>query len=152
MHIAKALVGGGYVADIQEAFEKYLIKGRPAFVTRMRLMPEEAIDLILKIGGIPVLAHPKYGVPNKKILRHLVRKGLKGMEVYYPTHTSQEKERYLNWALEYGLLITGGSDCHGDLPGRPEAIGQVRVPYEIVFKMKEFKFIAMKKTLKLFEE
>ena len=150
MHIAKALVAGGYVSSIDEAFSKYLVNGRPAFVRRLRLLPEEAINLILKIGGIPVLAHPKFGVPNKKILKFLVKKGLKGIEARYSLHTTEETEKYLSWADELGLIATGGSDCHGEVPGRPEVLGTVYVPYEVVFNMKKFKYMAMKKTLKLF--
>jgi len=152
MHIAKALVGGGYVSNIDEAFQKYLIKGKPAFVQRMRLLPGEAIDLILKIGGIPVLAHPKYGGSSRKIVQYLVKRGLKGIEAHYLRHTKEETEKFLGWAAKFKLLVTGGSDCHGELPGRPEAIGKISVPYEFVFKMKEFKYISMKKTLRLFAE
>ncbi|MFH1620317.1 MAG: PHP domain-containing protein [bacterium] len=152
MHIAKALVGGGYVPGIQEAFDKYLVPGRPAFVRRMRLLPGEAIDLITKIGGIPVLAHPKYGASVKKIVKHLVRKGLKGIEAGYVKHTPAETEKYMEWAKEFNLIVTGGSDCHGELPGRPESIGKVRVPYDSVFRMKEFKYMVMKNTVRLFEE
>ncbi|MFH1957339.1 MAG: PHP domain-containing protein [bacterium] len=152
MHIAKALVAGGYVETVDEAFKKYLIKGRPAFVERLRLLPEEAIDLILKIGGIPVVAHPKYGASSQKIINHLVKKGLKGIEAFYPGHTKEETEKFLSWAEKFNLLVTGGSDCHGDLPGRQEIIGKISVPYEFVFKMKEFKYFLMKKTIRLFSE
>jgi hypothetical protein len=152
IHIAKALVAGGYVGDIDEAFQKYLIKGRPAFAPRLRLLPEEAIDMIINVGGIPVLAHPKFGVPTKKIAQYLVKKGLKGIEVYYPAHSPEEQDRYFSWAEEMGLLVTGGSDCHGELPGRPEAIGRQYVPYLSVVKLKEFKYMMMRRNTRLFEE
>jgi len=152
MHIAKALFAGGYVKDIDEAFQKYLIKGKPAFVERMRLLPEEAIDMIIGIGGIPVLAHPKFGAPTKKIVRHLAKNGLKGIEVFYPGHSEEEIKKYLLWAGELNLLVTGGSDCHGELPGRPESIGRQHVPYSSVVKLKEFKYMMMRKNMRLFEE
>ena len=152
IHIAKALVAGGYVKDIDDAFQKYLVKGKPAFVQRLRLLPEEAIDMIINIGGIPVLAHPKFGVPTKKIAQYLVKKGLQGIEVYYPAHSPQEQEKYMSWAEEMGLLVTGGSDCHGELPGRPESIGRQYVPYLSVVKMKELKYMMMRKNMRLFEE
>jgi len=152
MHIAKALVAGGFVSGVDEAFAKYLIRGKPAFVERMRLLPEEAIDLIMKIGGIPVLAHPKFGVPNKKILKFLVKKGIKGIEAFYPHHTKEETEKYLSWANDFKLIVTGGSDSHGELPGRPESLGKVYVPYEVIFNMKKFKYMAMKRTLTPFAE
>ncbi|MEA2081818.1 MAG: PHP domain-containing protein [Elusimicrobiota bacterium] len=152
MHIAKALFSGGYVKDLDEAFSKYLIRGKPAFVERIRFLPEEAIDMIRNIGGIPVLAHPKFGVPTKKIAKYLVRKGLQGIEAHYLGHTEDETKKYLSWAEEMNLLVTGGSDSHGELPGRPEAIGRQYVPYTSVVKMKEFKYMMMRRNMRLFEE
>ncbi len=152
MHIAKALCAGGYVKDIDDAFRRYLIKGMPAFAQRMKLLPDEAIDMIIGIGGIPVLAHPKFGAPTKKIVKYLAKKGLQGIEIYYPGHSEDEIKKYLSWAKEMNLLVTGGSDCHGELPGRPEAIGRQYVPYSSVEKMKELKYMMMKKNMRLFEE
>ena len=152
MHVAKELVAAGYVANVDEAFKKYLVEGAPAFVKKTRLLPEEAIELILKVGGIPVLAHPKYGASSKRIVKFLVKKGLQGIEALYLKHTREEMQKYISWAKEFNLLVTGGSDSHGEVPGREEVIGKVRVPYAVVLEMKEYKYLLMKKTLNLFAE
>ncbi|MBU3955469.1 hypothetical protein KJ633_03330, partial [bacterium] len=98
------------------------------------------------------LAHPKFGAPTKKIVQHLVKKGLAGIEAYYMGHSKEETKKYLSWAKDMNLLVTGGSDCHGELPGRPESIGRQHVPYSSVVKLKEFKYMMMRKNMKLFEE
>jgi len=152
MHIAKQMVAAGYISNVDEAFKKYLVKGAPAFVRKMRFLPDEAINLILKVGGIPVLAHPKYGASSKKIVRFLVKKGLQGIEALYLKHTKEETAKFISWAEQFNLLVTGGSDCHGEVPGRDEVIGKVSVPYAVVLKMKEYKYLLMKKTLHLFAE
>jgi len=152
MHIAKALVAGGWVDTVDEAFQRYLIKGRPAFVKKIRFLPEEAIELILKAGGIPVLAHPKFGASKKKIVKYLAKKGLLGIEAYYIRHTHEETEKFLAWAKEFNLMITGGSDCHGEVAGRTEEIGKISISYEHLFKMKEYKFLSIRKTMRILKK
>ncbi|MFH1367785.1 MAG: PHP domain-containing protein [Elusimicrobiota bacterium] len=140
LHFAKALVEQGFVKDISGAFEKYLGFGKPAYVPKWQLRPEEAISMILKIGGIPVLAHPHYGnYANKNVLKSLVSSGLQGLEVWHSNHPQWVVQKYEETAQEFGLIATGGSDCHGQFGKQPPAMGKVKIPYEVVKKLKLLK-------------
>ena len=118
-HIAQVLLRKGYVGSIAEAFDRYLADGGPAYVPRALPTPAEAIGLIRQIGGIPILAHPVYisrlREPIEQICATLKNAGLLGIESLYSTHTRQQTDRYLIIAREQGLLVTGGSDFHGDV-------------------------------------
>ena len=128
-HIAKAMLEAGYVRSIQEAFDKYLKKGAPAFVERRSLTPQEACGAILGGGGVPVLAHP--GKTNfDTLFRELLTCGLRGLEVYHPDHTESDSKRFLKYARKHDLLITGGTDSHGPYSGRPVEMGSIHVPWE----------------------
>ncbi len=116
-HIAAILVRKGYVRDIQEAFDRFLRKGAPAYEDKVKLPPMEAVELIAQAGGIPVLGHP-YSLREEKpgverIVTSLVDHGLQGLEVYYPKHTAEQTAVYLKIARRLGLAVTGGSDFHG---------------------------------------
>jgi hypothetical protein len=96
--------------------------------------------MILKTGGIPVLAHPYYGhYSNKNLLKGLVRDGLAGMEVWHSKHPPSTVNNFMALSKELGLLMTGGSDCHGGFAGEPPAIGTLKIPYSVVEEMKKFK-------------
>jgi len=142
-HIAKALVRKGYVKSIQEAFEYYLSDGKPAYIKKEKLTPQEAIQTILTAGGLPVLAHPKYLALNQdrlgKLIDQLVQWGLKGIEVYYSAHSVGETRRYLALAKKYELLVSGGSDFHGI--NKPDirlgrGFGNLNISYDLVEKIK----------------
>src|SRR2546428_110147 len=108
-------VGVLAVADhdsTEEAFEKYLGRNGPAYVERMKVSPPEAVQVILRTGGIPVLAHPGWGVKDEMIPA-LAATGLEGLEVYYPDHTPAMVARYLEIAQRLKLLVTGGTDFPG---------------------------------------
>ena len=135
-HIANVMVRRGYVPSIKDAFNKYLAKGKPAFVDKYRIDCENAIRLIKDAGGIPVLAHPiTLGVgflEMEELLETMVGLGLLGLEAHYSTHSPEETEKYCQLASKLGLLITGGSDFHGSLKdnidiGKGE--GSLEVPY-----------------------
>lgn len=111
-HVAQALLEKGYVFSIKEAFEKYIGKGKPAYIPRYKFLPEEAIELIFSAGGIPVLAHPGL-IRDKLLITAAIRLGIQGIEVYYPEHTYQQVEEYLQLSRTHHLLVTGGSDFHG---------------------------------------
>jgi len=117
LHFARALVARRYVADVHEAFDKYLAKGKPAYVNRFRLTPEFGIRLIRDAGGVPVLAHPFTWEPNAELLEiKLVEMrdfGLWGIEAYYPEHDGERTMACLRMAKKLGLAITGGTDYHG---------------------------------------
>lgn len=137
LHVARALVKEGLVSSIYEVFQKYIGERCPAYILGFRLSPPEAISLIKNAGGIPVLAHP-HTVNRDNLISKLVNFGIMGLEAYYPEHTMARISFYLNLAKEYNLLVTGGSDCHGD--AKPEVkIGSVKIPYELVNKLKAAK-------------
>ena len=117
-HFAYTMVQKGYAQNIQDAFDRYLGKGRPAYVEKFRFSPAEAMDFIRKAGGITVLAHPftlKQAEPQdfEALIRELKEKGLDGIEVYYPEHSDGQKRLYRDVAQKYGLVISAGSDFHG---------------------------------------
>ncbi len=116
-HFAQALLAHKYVANKDEAFDKYLGKGKPAYAERRRFSPEDSIRLIRAASGIPVLAHPFTLNLSKKALRELVGglrdQGLQGIEVYYPEHAPEMQAQYAALARELALVATGGSDFHG---------------------------------------
>ncbi|MDR5695240.1 MAG: PHP domain-containing protein [Armatimonadota bacterium] len=135
-HLARAMVEAGYVSTPEEAFRLYLGRGGPAYVERERFTPEEAVQVILRAGGVPVLAHP--GLSNRDgLVPDLVSAGLMGIEVYYPEHSPAQVQHYLALAKKLGLLTTGGTDFHGgDLAPRVQ-VGSVEVPLEVVTLLKE---------------
>ncbi len=139
-HIAQAMVEKGYVADIREAFDLYLGRGRPAYVERERLTPEQGIRSILAVGGLPVLAHPADIAGLEELLPGWVAAGLVGMEVYYAGYTPDIVGRLQGLADQHGLIATGGTDYHGF--GTPdEALpGSVDVPREVVDQLIKRRF------------
>lgn len=137
LHLARIIVKLGFAGSIPEVFQRFIGDKGPAYVCGFRLTPEEAIHLILKARGIPVLAHP-YILNNDNVIPEFVKYGLRGLEVYYPEHTNVKTQGYKELAEKFNLLVTGGSDCHGK--AKPEvAIGSVKIPYELVERLKEEK-------------
>lgn len=135
LHIARALVNEGLVSSVKEAFKKYIGDDCPCYVCGFRFNPQEAIKFIKDFSGIPVLAHP-YALNRDDLIPQFVGYGLMGIEVYYPEHTQSMINFYLNMAKKYNLLVTGGSDCHGE--AKPEVkIGMIKLPYELVEKLIE---------------
>ena len=121
LNIAIALVKGGYAADTKEAFAKYLRKGCPGFYTVERFTPEEIIQLILGAGGIPVWAHPMNGHADPHKLAPMLKKlGLMGMEGYHPSLSEGDSVVITSIARQMGLIVTCGSDYHGD--HRPDVV------------------------------
>lgn len=140
LHFAKAMVAEGFAMSINDAFNKYLGIGRAAYVPKMRLSPEDAIKLINRAGGIAVIAHPYYGhYSNRNLIKGLIRDGLRGIEVWHSKHPPETVEIFKKLAAEFGLIATGGSDCHGEYAGEPAMMGKVRVPYEAVEELKKYK-------------
>jgi len=139
MHIAKLLKEEGFVNYIRESFDLYLAYGKPAYVPKVRLPSQEAINLISRIGGVSVIAHPLYGGNSREIIQKLKRFGLEGIEVYYTNHSADDIKRFQTWAKEFGLLITGGSDCHGGAIDEEVAIGNLGVTYDILEDLKNYR-------------
>jgi len=137
LHVARAMVKEKIVSNIFEAFQKYIGDKCPAYVLGFRFSVQEAIQLIKAAGGIPVLAHP-YSIHKDDLVIDFIKAGIMGLEVYYPEHSQSMRNYYLGLTQEYHLLATGGSDCHGK--AKPEIrIGSVKIPYELVEKLKESK-------------
>lgn len=118
-HFAQALQARGYVSNKDEAFDKYLGKGKPAYAERRRFLPDASIQLIREARGVPVLAHPftlnLAANELKKLVARLREQGLEGVEALYPEHTPDMQNIYLKLAKELDLVVTGGSDFHGAL-------------------------------------
>lgn len=139
-HFAKVLMQKGYVASMEEAFEKYLKRGAPGYMEKFRFSPKEAIAMIHQAGGVAVLAHPftlglKTIEMEENLMADLTQAGLDGVEVYYSTNTPADTIHYLKLCEIYGLLPTGGSDFHGaHKPGIDLGVGKgdLRVPYELL--------------------
>lgn len=143
-HFGRALMEKGYVASISEAFDKYIGYRGPCYVEREKLTPEKAIEMILANGGVPVLAHPTlYGldlVSLEKVVEHLARHGLIGIEGIYSTYTKSETRWIGEMAKRHGLLCTGGSDFHGANKNGIDlgvGYGSLHVPASILDAVKE---------------
>lgn len=135
LHLALAILKTGKVKTIKDVFGKYIGFRKPCYAANVKLTPHEAIDIILRAGGVPVLAHPGC-MAKDEYIPELIECGLRGIEVYHTDHNKTAVERYRKIAEENNLLITGGSDCHGFGKGRI-LLGEVRVPYTLVERLKE---------------
>jgi hypothetical protein len=133
-HVARAMIKAGLVRNLDEAFERFLKKGRPAWVPKAKMSALEGIELIHQAGGLAVMAHPGLNRTDE-IIPALVDAGMDGIECFHTKHSTATSERYLQIAEKYNLLVTGGSDCHGFSKNKP-LIGTVKLPYEYVEKMK----------------
>jgi hypothetical protein len=134
-HLARALVQAGHVASVDEAFQRYLAEGRPAFAPKALLPSADAIAAIRAARGVAVIAHPgRYRVPPD--LARLVEMGLGGVETYYPTHTGEQVARYEAEARRLGIVATGGADYHGD-PGRRPDLGGQPMPADVLDKLRK---------------
>lgn len=134
-HVAQALVESGFVATINEAFAKYLARNAPAYVERFKITPEDSVALILRAGGVPVLAHPR---DVSHYVAPLVKAGLVGLEVHYGMYDDALVSKHAHLAKQYGLIATGGSDFHGlEKMGHMGKLGQVFVPPEVVETLRE---------------
>ncbi len=136
LHLAHFLCNNKVVSHIYEAFDKYIGSDRPAYEKIDALTPQEAIKLILDAGGIPVLAHPE-SEHLDDLIRSLISIGLKGLEVYHSKFDKKESKCLLAIAKKYDLLVTGGSDCHGEGKLIP-LIGKIKLPYAYVEKLKKY--------------
>jgi predicted metal-dependent phosphoesterase TrpH len=128
-HVARALVEGGYVATVQEAFDRWLGNGKPADVNREKLSPQDAIRIILDHGGAAFVAHPVYIAEDyAAVVRQLAAWGANGLETYYKHYSPELVAEHAALAAELGLATSGGSDYHG--LGNPDDrdIGDIPFP------------------------
>lgn len=134
-HVARALVKAGLCSSVDEAFDRFLKKGKPAWIPKFKMSATDAIDLIHNAGGLAVMAHP--GLNNCDALIPLLAEcGLDGLECFHSKHASAVADHYVRLAEQSRLLITGGSDCHGMSKGKP-LIGGIKLPYARVEAMKK---------------
>lgn len=143
-HIARVMIDKGYVASIEEAFDKYLASGRPAYFKKDKLTPAEGISEIARAGGVPVLAHPIYLNMSTDqldiLLGQLAAMGLKGIEAYYTDNTAEQTAQLLQLAHKHKILATGGSDFHGMFKPDIEigsGRGSLKVPYSLLLGLKQ---------------
>ena len=134
-HIAQAMLEKGYVNSFREAFTKYINRGGPAYVERDKITPDEAIQLILRARGIPVMAHPLTFDSYEDILAKLKLVGLAGIEVYYNNYSAEQISNLLRIAERFDLIPTGGSDFHGLDSMNESPLGTVEVPLETVERL-----------------
>jgi predicted metal-dependent phosphoesterase TrpH len=127
-HIAQAMLEKGYITSLQDAFSNYIGHGGPAYVERDKLTPVEAVKLILKADGLPVLAHPLTAGNVEGTIVELKAAGLVGMEVYYASYSFEDRNPLLGLAHQYGLIATGGTDYHGNDETTETIIGGADVP------------------------
>lgn len=133
-HLADALVKEEFVHTYDEAFARYIGYHAPAYVPKMNLNVDHAIDLIHLVGGVAVLAHPG-SLRHDEFISDFVEMGLDGIEAYHHLHNRKMVEHYKNIAGKYGIVYTGGSDCHGPRKGKI-LIGTVKVPYKCLENLK----------------
>ena len=143
-HYAEYLLNHGYTKSRKEAFDRYIGDNCPCFVPRKKITPMRAVEIILKAGGVPILAHPLlYGMSNArldKLVSTLKDMGLVGLEAVYCTYSPSEERQMRTLAAKYDLCISGGSDFHGNAkPGLDLATGygKLFIPEEILIKLKE---------------
>jgi predicted metal-dependent phosphoesterase TrpH len=129
-HIAQAMLEKGYIKSVQDAFNGYIEHGGPAYVEREKMTPAEAVALVVRTGGLPVLAHPFTVLDPEAMVMELKEAGLVGIEAYYKDYTSEEIGSLAGLAGKYGLIATGGSDYHGLDDSREVPLGGVEVPME----------------------
>ncbi|MEW6347577.1 MAG: PHP domain-containing protein [Thermodesulfobacteriota bacterium] len=144
-HLAQVLVNKGIVRAPQEAFDRYLRRGGPAYAEKVKLEPAHAVETILGAGGIAVIAHP-YSLETddpdrlEQIVGTLAGYGVQGIEVFYPKHSRRQTATFLSLAERFGLVATGGTDFHGALTPAVE-LGVIRhggpLPYSIIDALRE---------------
>lgn len=143
-HYAKFMLNHGYTKSLKEAFDRYIGDRGPCFVPRKKISPMRAVEIILKAGGFPILAHPLlYHMGHSrldKLVSILKDMGLQGIEAVYSTHSSSDEREMRTLAAKYDLCISGGSDFHGNAkPGLDLAVGygKLFIPEEILDRIKE---------------
>ncbi len=123
-HLSAYMVQKKLVARREEVFEKYIGEGGPAYVELDMIEPVEAVRLIVLAGGVASFAHPNLSGADE-IIPGLIEAGLAGIEAAHLSQGDDDRRRYRDLAVRHGLVLTGGSDCHGANPG-PERMGQCR--------------------------
>lgn len=139
-HIAQAMLEKGYITSNKEAFIKYIGREGPAYVEREKITPVEAVELVLRSNGLPVLAHPLTVDDPEAMMIELKAAGLAGVEAYYNGYSAKEVNRLVSLANKHNFIVTGGSDYHGLDASTETMIGDVCMPSKAIER-----FLAMAK-------
>ena len=143
-HFAQVIIEKGYAKNRAEAFNRWLGADKPAYVPKFKFKPDVAISLLRGAGGVPVLAHPGLlklaFLRLESLIRELMELGLEGVEAIYSEHNQALRKRLSDLAARLGLVITGGSDFHGD--PKPDiklgyGLGDLRVPKSLLMPLKQ---------------
>ncbi len=147
-HLARVLVRNGVVSSMEEAFDKYLAYGRPAYAERPRPTITEGIQTIMKAKGVPVIAHPlTVDVSPRELIEKLVKENIQGVEYYYPYHQVAGKPETWYAAIDsqlmlckelsykHDLILTGGTDYHGLVPGKAD-LGSIHIPAVVLDQLR----------------
>jgi predicted metal-dependent phosphoesterase TrpH len=135
-HIAAVLQEAGLVRSKEEAFDRFLARGKAAYVPRPKLTPEEAISVIKGAGGVPVIAHPGL-IRDDNWVRHFIAAGAMGIEAYHTDHSDHQRQFYARWGHDAGLIVTGGTDSHGPKGMRTVVPGTTNVAMDVVAQLKQ---------------
>lgn len=144
-HIARLLIEKGYFESIKEVFSQLLGTGKPAYVNRLKISIEDAVSIIIKSKGIPIIAHPlinsKFNENNdfESFVKLCIELGIKGIEVFHTLHNEEQEQYLFELAKKYKLAITGGSDCHGELIQGHYLLGNKGVTLREMLELKMLK-------------
>jgi 3',5'-nucleoside bisphosphate phosphatase len=137
-HLARAIVKAGGAADVEKAFMRFMSRESNEFIPRNSVSPQEAIAAIQAAGGLSSIAHPGKSESMERVILDLKQVGLQGVESYHRSYSLKTVKHNLRLAAQHGLLVTGGSDCHGPSDGYPASIGSVKVPMDVVNNLRHF--------------
>jgi len=136
LHIARVLQENGACGTVQEAFDRWLKFGKSCFVPIPKISCERAVQAIHAANGLAFIAHPGLGSATRKLLPHILASPFDGIEVIHSKHLPADTAEFQALADERGLMVSGGSDCHGGANG-PRLMGGMRVPYELYERIQE---------------
>ena len=134
-HVAQALIERGYATTINDAFDKYLGRGQPAYIERTQITPADCIALVHSAGGVVSLAHPTWVASVENLLPSLVKAGLDGLETYYGLYKPETVAWLEALAFQYNLVPTGGTDYHGREGLLHAELGSRSVPPECLAEL-----------------
>lgn len=137
-HVAQAIMEKGYVQSLKEAFARYIGRDGPAYAEREKMTPQQVVELVVRVGGLPVLAHPADIEDLEEVIPRLQRAGLAGMEVYYNAYASVTIQHLASLARKHHLIATGGSDFHGLEHLTETPMGGVDIPPECIERLLAF--------------
>ncbi len=135
-HMARALLEGGFCSSHSEVYSRYLGKGKPAWVPKIYCGLEESIELLHQAGGVAIIAHPGALVQQEAVIKHSIEFGVDGFECYHPKNSASTTQKLLSNCEKHGLLVTGGSDCHG-IKERL-SMGSIKLPIRHVERLNQW--------------